>query len=75
MTHGNWCIPVKIDKKGAHVQTPLTGYLGYMPLNPKITKQIIEQFPEDSKVVDKFEVMYTVTKGYARRHPSQFIEV
>jgi hypothetical protein len=49
----NWCIIVKIDIKGAYVQTQMTGDPVYMRINRKISKQIIELFPEYGKIVDK----------------------
>jgi hypothetical protein len=58
----SWRTIVKIDIKGAFVQTPMTGDPVYMRINPKITKQITELFPKHSKFVDKGGFMYTVMR-------------
>jgi hypothetical protein len=40
-----WQIVVKIDIKGAFVQTPMKGELVNMKVDPKISRYMIEMFP------------------------------
>jgi hypothetical protein len=41
-----WQIVIKIDVKGAFVQTPMKGEPTYMKLDPKVSKYAVEFFPE-----------------------------
>jgi len=54
-----WLIVVKIDIKGAFLQTPMTGEPIYMRLDPKLTKFAINLFPDMEKMVDKDGCLYT----------------
>jgi hypothetical protein len=53
-----WLIVVKIDIKGAFLQTPMTGDPIYMKLDPKLTKFAINLFPDMQKMVDKNGCIY-----------------
>jgi len=55
----SWLIVVKIDIKGAFLQTPMTGEPIYMRLDPKLTKFAISLFPELKKMVDADGCLYT----------------
>jgi hypothetical protein len=54
-----WLIVVKIDIKGAFLQTPMTGEPIYMRLDPKLTKFAINLFPDMTKMVEKDGCLYT----------------
>ena len=54
-----WLIVVKIDIKGAFLQTPMTGDPIYMRLDPKLTKFAINLFPDMKKMADKDGCLYT----------------
>jgi hypothetical protein len=41
----NWLVVIKIDIKGAFLQTPMTGEPIYMHLDPKLSKFAIQLFP------------------------------
>ncbi len=41
-----WQIVIKIDIKGAFVQTPMKGEPVYMKIDPKISQYVINMFPE-----------------------------
>ena len=58
----SWRVMVKIDIKGAYVQTPMTGESVYMRLNPKVTSKVVNLFPKYKAFVDERGVMYTVMK-------------
>jgi hypothetical protein len=62
ITRLSWCIIVKINIKGAYVQSPMKGDIMYTRINPKISKQIVELFPEYGKFADNDGYMYTVMK-------------
>jgi len=47
-----WRVTVKIDTKGAFLQTPMEGEPTYMKLDRKMTKYVIEMFPELKKYVE-----------------------
>jgi hypothetical protein len=46
ITRFNWLIIVKIDLKRKFVKEPMTGDPVYMKIGPKLSKQIVEIFPE-----------------------------
>jgi hypothetical protein len=45
-----WHVTVKIDIKGAFLQTPMEGEPTYMKLNRKMMRYVIEMFPELKEV-------------------------
>jgi hypothetical protein len=53
-----WWIVVKIDIKGAFVQTPMTGETIYMRLDPKMTKYAVGLYPELVEMVEKDGCLY-----------------
>jgi hypothetical protein len=55
----SWLIVVKIEIKGAFLQTPMTGEPIYMCLDPKLTQFAISLFPELKKMVDADGCLYT----------------
>jgi len=55
-----WRIVVKIDIKGAFVQTPMTGHQIFMKLDPKITKYAREMCPEFDDFIWRDGCLYTV---------------
>jgi len=55
-----WRIVVKIDIKGAFVQTPMTGHQIFMKLDPKITKYVREMCPEFDDFIWRDGCLYTV---------------
>ncbi len=54
-----WRIFVKIDIKGAFIQTPMTGEPIYMRIDPKMTKYIIELYPHLKEMVEADGYLYT----------------
>jgi hypothetical protein len=55
-----WQIVVKIDIKGAFLQTPMSGEPVYMKLDPKITKYAIELRPDLKRYVEADGCLYTL---------------
>jgi hypothetical protein len=55
-----WLVVMKIDIKGAFVQTPMTGPPIYMKLDPKIVKYAKELYPELDEFQWKDQCVYTV---------------
>jgi hypothetical protein len=55
----NWLIVVKIDIKGAFLQTPMTGEPIYMRLDPKLSSFAIQLFPEMMALVHVDGCLYT----------------
>jgi hypothetical protein len=55
-----WRIVVKIDVKGAFLQTPMSGEPTFMKLDPKVLKYAVELFPNLKKMVEEDECLYTV---------------
>jgi len=55
-----WQIVVKIDVKGAFLQTPMSGEPTFMKLDPKVLKYAVELFPNLKKMVEEDECLYTV---------------
>jgi hypothetical protein len=55
-----WRKIIKIDLKGAFVQTPMKGQPTYMKLDPKITKYAVELYTEYSNYVEGDGCLYTV---------------
>jgi hypothetical protein len=55
-----WRIVVKIDIKGAFIQTPMTGHQIFMKLDPKITKYAREMCPEFDEFIWRDGCLYTV---------------
>jgi hypothetical protein len=55
-----WRIVIKIDIKGAFVQTPMTGHQIFMKLDPKITKYAREMCPEFDEFIWRDGCLYTV---------------
>jgi hypothetical protein len=56
----SWRIVVKIDVKGAFVQTPMSGEPTYVRLDPKITKYAVSLYPEYAKWVEPDGCLYTI---------------
>ena len=54
-----WRIVVKIDIKGAFIQTPMSGEDVYMKIDPKITKYVIKLFPKLAGMVEDDGCLYT----------------
>jgi hypothetical protein len=59
MAATSWLIVVKIDIKGAFLQTPMTGEPIYMRLDPRLTQFTFSLFPELKKMVDADGCLYT----------------
>jgi hypothetical protein len=57
-----WLIVVKIDVKEAFVQTPMEGEPVYMRVDKKISKHVVEEFPELKVYVEDDGCIYTVIK-------------
>jgi hypothetical protein len=55
-----WLIVVKIDVKGAFIQTPMEGEPVYMRVDKKISKHVVEEFPELGKYVEEDGCIYTI---------------
>jgi hypothetical protein len=54
----HWRIVVKIDIKGAFIQTPMMGEKIYMRLDAKMTKYAVELYPELAKMVETDGCLY-----------------
>jgi hypothetical protein len=55
-----WRVTVKIDIKGAFLQTPMEGEPTYMKLDRKITEYVTEMFPDLQKYVEEDDCLYTL---------------
>jgi hypothetical protein len=55
-----WRIVIKIDVKGAFVQTPLKGEPMYMKLDPKVSEYAVEIFPELKSMLEDDGCIYTL---------------
>jgi hypothetical protein len=55
-----WRVTVKIDIKGAFLQTPMEGEPTYMKLDWKMTKYVTEMFLELEKYVEGDDCLYTL---------------
>jgi hypothetical protein len=55
-----WQVTVKIDIKRAFLQTPMEGEPTYMQLDKKMTKYVIEMFPELEGYVEEDDCLYTL---------------
>ena len=55
----NWLVVIKIDIKGAFLQTPMMGEPIYMRLDPKLSKFAIQLFPEMESMVENDGCIYT----------------
>jgi len=55
-----WRIVVKIDVKGAFVQTPMSGEPTFIRLDPKVSKYVMELFPNLKNMVEEDGCLYTV---------------
>jgi hypothetical protein len=55
-----WRVVVKIDNKGAFVQTPMTGRPIYMRLDPKVVRYAKEIYPELDEFQWKDDCLYTI---------------
>jgi len=55
-----WQVTVKIDIKGAFLQTPMEGEPTYMKLDKKMMKYVIEMFPELEGYVEEDDCLYTL---------------
>jgi len=47
-----WRIVIKIDVKGAFIQTPMSGEPTFMKLDPKVSKYAMELFPHLKKMLE-----------------------
>ena len=55
-----WQIVIKIDIKGAFVQTPMKGEPVYMKIDRKISQYVINMFPESANMLEDDECLYTL---------------
>jgi hypothetical protein len=55
-----WRIVVKIDIKGAFVQTPMKGEPVYMKIDPKISRYVINMFQELGSMLEEDGCLYTL---------------
>jgi hypothetical protein len=55
-----WWIVIKIDIKGAFIQTLMEGELTYMKLDPKILKYTVELFPGLKELLEYDGCLYTL---------------
>jgi hypothetical protein len=61
LASGNsWQIVVKIDIKGAFVQTPMKGEPMYMKIDPKISRYVINMFTELGSMLEEDGCLYTL---------------
>jgi hypothetical protein len=54
-----WRIVVKIDIKGAFVQTPMKGEPVFMKIDPRISRYVIRLFPELEEMLEGDGCLYT----------------
>jgi hypothetical protein len=55
-----WRIVVKIDIKGAFMQTPMKGEPVYMKIDPKISRYVVNMFPELGNMLEEDGCLYTL---------------
>jgi hypothetical protein len=55
-----WPVIVKIDVKGAFVQTPMTGEPSYVKIDPKVTRAAVELYPKLAEYVEGNGCLYTL---------------
>jgi hypothetical protein len=55
-----WQIVIKIDIKGAFVQTPMKGEPLFMRVDPKISRYVIEMFPRLKEMLESDGCLYTL---------------
>jgi hypothetical protein len=55
-----WRIVVKIDIKGAFVQTPMKGEPVYMRVEPKVSSYVVEMFPRLREMLEPDGCLYTL---------------
>jgi hypothetical protein len=55
-----WRVIVKIDVKGAFVQTPMTGEPTYVRIDPKVTRVAVELYPRLAEYVESDGCLYTL---------------
>jgi hypothetical protein len=55
-----WRIVVKIEVKGAFVQTPMSGEPTFMRLDPKVSKYAMELFPNLKNMIEEDGCLYTI---------------
>jgi hypothetical protein len=55
-----WPVIVKIDVKGAFVQTPMTGEPSYVRIDPKVTRVAVELYPKLAEYVEGNGCLYTL---------------
>jgi hypothetical protein len=55
-----WRIVVKIDIKGAFVQTPMKGEPVYMRVDPKVSSYVVEMFPRLREMLEPDGCLYTL---------------
>jgi flagellar motor protein MotB len=60
VSHHKWRVTMKIDIKGAFLQTPMEGEPTYMKLNQKMMRYVIEMFPELKKYIEEDDCLYTL---------------
>ena len=56
----SWQIVIKLDIKGAFVQTPMKGEPVYMKIDPKISRYVVNMFPELGDMLEEDGCMYTL---------------
>jgi len=60
MAEKPWRVTVKIDIKGAFVQTPMKGESTYMRLDKSLTEHVINLFPDLKELVEADGSLYTL---------------
>jgi hypothetical protein len=55
-----WRVTVKIDIKGAFLQTPMEGEPTYTKLDQKMSKYVVEMFPELKTLMEEDGCLYTL---------------
>jgi hypothetical protein len=55
-----WRVTVKIDIKGAFLQTPMEGEPTYVKLDQKMSKYVVEMFPELKTLMEEDGCLYTL---------------
>lgn len=55
----NWCIVMKIDVKGAFIQTPMKGVQTYKKLDEKMSKYVTEMYLKFRKLIHTDGCSYT----------------
>jgi len=55
-----WRVTLKIDIKGAFLQTPMEGEPTYMKLDQRMSKYVVEMFPELKTLMEEDGCLYTL---------------